>query len=134
MAIQDFDFTTKTVKDPRRNQVFAAVDNTNDLATLYEVLKEKRIPVAGKATDYKAALELIRKHKVGVLFIDCDFQGVEVEQMMDKLKINYPEVRIVLISGSPTKELVETANTRGALGLLIKPLKKDAILKIAKLI
>ena len=134
MSIQDFDFATKTVKNPKRNQVFAAIDNNSDLSTLCDVLREKRFHVVGKATDYVAALELVRKHKVGILFVDADFQGIEVASMMDKLKINYPEVRVVIISGSPTRELVEAATSRDAIGFLTKPLNKNAILKITKLL
>ena len=130
MAIQEFDLATKTIKNPKRKQVFVAVDRTVDVSYLLETIKEHRLPVMGYVNDLASALELIRKHKVGTLFLDCDLPGVDSPSLMDKLKINFPDVHIVALTGVPTRELVEQLNERGALGILLKPLRKDLIKKV----
>ena len=129
MAIQDFDLTTKTVKNPKRKKVFIAVDKTVDVSYLFDIIKEHRLPLMGNVHDISATLELIRKHKVGTLFIDCDMEGVDCPQLMDKLKINYPEVQVIALTGAPTRELVEQLNEKGAQGILLKPLRRDMIRK-----
>lgn len=131
MAIQDFDFKNKQVKNPKLKQIIVAVDNDADMGVLTNTLREKRIPVIGTAKEERAALELVRKHKVGVLFLDGDFKNIDIEAILQKMKINFPEFRVAIISGSPTRELVDAATTHGAIGFLTKPIKKEAVLKIA---
>lgn len=131
LAIQDFDLATKKVRNPKHRQIILAVDNDADMEVMLSTLREKKLPVIGYTKDAKSALELVRKHKMGVLFIDGDFKGFDLPAMMKKMKINYPEIRVVIISGSPTRELVEAANENGALGFVTKPLKKEAIIKVA---
>lgn len=132
MAVQDFDFKTKKVKNPKLRQSILAISDDKNMEELTQTMREKRLPVIGKTNNYRDAVELVRKHKVGVLFLDAELDGMELARFLQKTKTNYPDIRLVIVSGSPTKEHVDLVNEYHALGMLVKPISKPAVEKILK--
>lgn len=130
MAVQEFDFASGKVLDPKRKQAVVASESSDDGEALKDVLRQKGYQFLGQAQDIRAALELVRKHKLGVLFLDGDLPGVKLNEVVPSIKKAFPDFAIVVLSSAVTKELLSEVLRLGALGFLVKPVQADALEKV----
>lgn len=130
MAVQEFDFASGKVLDPKRKQAVVASESSDDVAALKDILRQKGYQFLGQAQDIRAALELVRKHKLGVLFLDGDLPGVKLNDVVPSIKKAFPDFAIVVLSSAVTKELLSEVLRLGALGFLVKPVQADALEKV----
>lgn len=129
MPVQDFDFSTGKVLDPKRFQAVVAVEDATDVAVLQKALLLKKYKFLGQVNDLRAALESVKEHKVGVLFLDADMAG-NVNELLPSLQKAYPCFNVVVISGNATKESLTQAMEKGAAGFLVKPVQSDSVVKV----
>ncbi len=130
MAVQEFDFSSGKVLDPKRKQAILALESDADAEVVKEALRKISYKVLGRETDIRAALELIRNNKVGVLLLDSDLPGINVRELLPSIKNAFPGFNIVVLSSSVTKELLSEVLRLGAMGLLVKPVQADALEKL----
>lgn len=130
MAVQEFDFASGKVLDPKRKQALLAVESDADVEVLKEALRQKGYQLMGQESDLRAALELVREHKLGVLFLDGDLPGVKLNELVPSIKKAFPDFSIVVLSSAVTKELLSEVLRLGALGFLVKPVQTDALEKV----
>ncbi len=130
MALQEFDFATGKVLDPKRKQAIIASTIDTDVAVLQEALTNKRFQFLGRRGDVREALELVRKHKVGVLFLDTDMEGVDIKTMLPSIKKAYTSFNVIVMTNQPTKEMLGEVLRSGAAGFLVKPVTAEAVTKI----
>ena len=132
MAAKDFSFTGGVSKSIEDRQAILAIDNEDDTEILVKILKPVGIRIIHKGTDGKQAIEMVRKHKTGLFFLDFDIEGLGSSEIYNKIKLNYPGMKIIVLARQLNKDQVTEANDSGVAGFLVKPLAIDAIKKILK--
>ncbi len=134
MAVQEFDFSSGKVLNSNRKQAILAIENDADVDVVKEVLRHKSYKDLGRETELRAVLEAVRKHKVGVLFLDAELSGINIKELLPSIKKGFAELNVVVMSRSVTKESLGETLRLGAVGFLVKPLQQDAVEKqMAKL-
>lgn len=83
--------------------------------------------VAGEAADGNRAYEVIADVRPHVVLTDIRMPFCTGIQLMERLKRERPEVRIVVLSGYDEFEYARSAIEAGAAGYLLKPIKKDKL-------
>ncbi len=127
MANAEYDFATGKVVDLDKRKAVILVGDSSEVEPLVTLLRKSRYRMLGLTSDSTAALELVRKHKVGVIFIDTDLSGVDVNEILTLLKRRFPNFNAILMSNHVSKEDILSVNGLGAVGYLTKPLQEDAI-------
>ena len=130
MAIQEFDFSTGKVLDPHRKQSIVLVGDDEDAEVVARGLRTKHYKLLDTTGDIRTALGLVQKHKVGVLFLDADIDGITATDILSKIKSAFPGFNVVLMTATATKELLAEAKTLGAAGFLLKPLTVEAVTNV----
>ena len=127
MPIQDFDFKTGKTVDPSLNQGLVVVADDEDVAMIKKVYREKHLPCSNRALNAHEALALVKKYKVGILFLDGSVDGINPKSVMEKIRINFPKIRIVEIESDEAKTLPQQ---QGVVGSLTKPLNYVEVSKL----
>ena len=84
-----------------------------------------------EATDGEAGLNLYRQEQVDLVVMDILMPGKEGIETIRELKEEFPEVKIIAISGSGIEYLF-MAKEFGASYTLLKPLHKDEFVAVVK--
>jgi len=136
MAAKDFSFTNqKQETDIKEKQAILAVDNEADTKILIDCLKPIRYRILGKTTNGNEAMEMARKHKTGLFFLDYDIATLGSMEALEKLRANNAKMKVIVLANKLDKDQVKDAKQRGVVGFLAKPLNDDAVKKvISKLI
>ncbi len=130
MAAQEFDFATGKVVNSGFRQVVVLSGCEPSCEFIEQYARGNRHKFLGKSADLRQILELVRKFKQGVLFLDADTDGVDVLPLVKVLAEKAPAFNVVLMSQAPTKELLSQGKSAGVSGFLVKPLNVDAIEKM----
>ena len=130
VAIQEFDFASGKVLDPRRRQGLLFLSNPEDERAVVDGLRQKSYKMAAQARDVRAALGMVKKHKIGVFFLDADADGVDALGLLANIRKVFPDVNVVLVSATATKEGVADMLQAGAAGFLLKPVAADAVASV----
>lgn len=127
---QEFDFATGKTVNPKRRQVIILLDDAAQADGLQQLLRQKSYPIMGKTGDVREALELVGKHKLGILFLDADIEGVDALGLLEKIRARFPEFNVIITSANATKELLTGAMAKGAAGFLVRPIGQEALQKV----
>jgi len=131
VAIQDFNFTSnKKTSNPTSKQAVLAMDSETDVASLSKVLKQQRYHVLANTVQLKEIIEVCRKHKNGIIFLDFDIEKLSSMENLSKIKINFPNFKVVLTANVMDKQQVLDAKKNGVAGFLAKPLTPESIEKL----
>ncbi len=124
---QEFDFATGKTVDPKRRQVIIMLDDNDASDVLQQQLRQKSYPIKGNTADLREGLALIGKHKLGVLFLDADLEGVDVVDLIGKIHKPFPDFKIIVVTANATKEMLTQVMEQGASGFLVKPIGQEAL-------
>ena len=127
MANAEYDFATGKTVDLDKRKAVILIDDSNEAEALIELLRKSRYRMLGLTSNSAAALELVRKHKAGVIFIDTDIPGIDVKEILTHLKRRFPEFNAIMLSRKVSKEDIVSVSNLGAVGYLTKPLQEEAI-------
>lgn len=130
MAIEDFSFSSKKTSDPAKKQALLALQNEQDVDCLSKVLKKHRYHVLGKSHKVTEIVELLRKNRNGIFFLDIDIENLGSMDFLSKIKINCPNFKVVIAATKMEKQEIEEAKNHGIVGFLAKPITTDAIEKL----
>ena len=130
MRTKEYDVSTGKIVDPEQWKAAFFIDSQEDEDLLVPILRDKRYRMLGVTNKESEALELLRKHKVGVLFVDDEIPGLDVEALLVEIQRRHKGFQVILIGGHITKEKLNTAVKLGAVGYLSKPLQKHAVEKM----
>jgi len=128
--IQGFDFSTGKAVDPKRRQVIILMDDATQADELQQLLRQKTYPILGNTRSAREALELVGKHKLGILFLDADIAGINALDLLAKIREKFPEFNVVITTANATKELLAESMAKGAAGFLVTPVGQEALLKV----
>jgi len=108
--------------------VLVVDDEASNLASLEKIFQREgmRVFIADGA---KAALELVRKHRVQVVLTDLMMPGTSGVELLRALKEVSPDTEVVLMTAYGTVETAVQAMRDGAYDFVEKPLKRMTIVK-----
>ena len=84
------------------------------------------------AHDGSAGLELLRRHRVGVLLSDLMMPGTSGMDLLRAAKTVAPETEVVLMTAYGTVETAVDAMKEGAYDFVTKPLKRAHVVRVIK--
>jgi len=127
MANAEYDFATGKVVDLDKRKAVILINDSNEAEPLIALLRKSRYRMLGMTSDSATALELVRKHKVGVIFIDSDIPGIDINEILVHLKRRFPGFNAIMVSSKVSREDIVSVSDLGAVGYLTKPLQEEAI-------
>ncbi|MDH5446298.1 MAG: response regulator [Gammaproteobacteria bacterium] len=127
MANKEYDFATGKIVDLDKRKAVILINDSSLADPLIELLRKSRYRMLGMTSKPDVALELVRKHKVGVIFIDADIPGINVHEILIHLQRRFPAFNPIMLSDQVSKADIVTVSNLGAVGFLTKPLQEESI-------
>ena len=109
------------------------VDDEADIRELIAGILQDEGHGARTARDSDDALAAVVARRPNLVFLDIWLQGSKLDglQLLDSLKLEHPELPVVMISGHGNIETAVSAIKRGAYDFIEKPFKADRLLLVA---
>lgn len=105
------------------------VDDNDLIRTLLRgILRAENCEIIGEARNGAAALEFIEKTKPDIVFLDVLMPEMDGLETLQNIKQFYPEIIVVMITGSPSKDNVQESIQGGASGFIIKPFNSAKVI------
>jgi DNA-binding NarL/FixJ family response regulator len=79
-----------------------------------------RISVVGRALDGRAAVEVVREERPDVVLMDIAMPVMDGIEATNAIRLESPETRVIVLTGSNTSEDVSRARAAGAAGYVTK--------------
>lgn len=109
-------------------KVLLVDDETLLLESLEIILTLNDIEVIGTAHDGNEALSILRKQECSLALVDLNMKGMGGIELIGRLKNDYPDIRILVLTTFYDDRNITAAISGGADGYLLKDSGKDAIL------
>src|SRR6201993_2920531 len=108
------------------------VDEEADIRELVAGILQDEGHGTRTAHDSDEALASVVARRPNLVFLDIWLQGSRLDglQLLDSLKLEHPELPVVMISGHGNIETAVTAIKRGAYDYIEKPFKADRLLLV----
>jgi two-component system response regulator HydG len=116
--------------DPAR-AILVVDDEPAIVESLEKIFRREGLSVL-TATDGSVGLELLRKHRVGVLLTDLMMPRTTGMDLLKAAKTVAPETEVVLMTAYGTVETAVDAMKEGAYDFVTKPLKRAHVVRIVK--
>ncbi len=116
--------------DPGR-VVLVVDDEPGIVESLDKIFKREGFTVL-TATNGDAGLELLRRHRVGVLLSDLMMPGTSGMDLLRAAKTVAPETEVVLMTAYGTVETAVDAMKEGAYDFVAKPLKRAHVVRVVR--
>ncbi|HTQ03144.1 MAG TPA: sigma-54 dependent transcriptional regulator [Polyangiaceae bacterium] len=108
--------------------VLVVDDEASNLASLQKIFEREQMRVL-VADGAKAALDLLRKHRVQVVLTDLMMPGTSGLELLKAVKELAPDAEVVMMTAYGTVETAVQAMREGAYDFVEKPLKRMTIVK-----
>jgi two-component system nitrogen regulation response regulator NtrX len=109
--------------------VLVVDDEKNIRETLKDVLEDEGYQVL-VAEDGKQAVDILKKDRIDVMLLDLWLPKIGGMEVLDRVKRQYGEVEIIIISGHGTIDAAVKATKIGAFDFIEKPLSLDRVLNV----
>ena len=108
--------------------------DVNDLirTLLRGILRAEDCEIIGEARNGTLALELIEKSKPDIVLLDVLMPEMDGLETLQNIKQQYPEIIVVMITGSPSKDNVKESIQGGASGFIVKPFNSAKVIETLK--
>jgi two-component system, NtrC family, response regulator HydG len=127
---EDDSGTSASAWDPTK-VVLVVDDEPAIVESLTKVFRREGLSVLS-ATDGATGLDLLRKHRVGVLITDLMMPRTTGMDLLKAAKTVAPETEVVLMTAYGTVETAVEAMKEGAYDFVTKPLKRAHVVRIIK--
>jgi two-component system response regulator HydG len=111
--------------------VLVVDDEASIVESLAKIFRREGLNVLA-ATDGNTALDLLRKHRVGVLLTDLMMPQTSGMDLLRAAKTIAPETEVVLMTAYGTVETAVDAMKEGAYDFVTKPLKRAHVVRIVR--
>ena len=106
------------------------VDDNDLIRTLLRgILRAEDCEIIGEARNGTLALDFIEKSKPDMVFLDVMMPEMDGLEALQSIKRLYPEIIVVMITGSPSKDNVQESIQGGASGFIIKPFNSAKVIE-----
>lgn len=85
-----------------------------------EILEPFNVTIIGEAEDGLQCLDLLKTKKPDILLLDLEMPIMDGNLAFEKIRIEYPEMKVIILSFHYDQLLIENYIDRGAKGYLIK--------------
>jgi len=109
--------------------VLVVDDEKNIRETLKDVLEDEGYEVL-VAEDGKQAVDILKKDRIDVMLLDLWLPKIGGMEVLDRVKRQYGEVEIIIISGHGTIDAAVKATKIGAFDFIEKPLSLERVLNV----
>ena len=108
--------------------VLVVDDDPIVVASCRRVLERERflVTVASNADD---ALRILEAGRFDLMLADIKMPGKDGLFLLERARIRWPDIRVLVISGYPTPETVSLSRTAGANAFLPKPFTPDELME-----
>jgi DNA-binding NarL/FixJ family response regulator len=89
---------------------------------------ERDFTVVAEADGGSAALVLWRQHRPDVTLLDVSLPGMDGIETLEKLRAEFPEARVLMLTSSEAAEDVKHALRAGALGYITKEVRRPELI------
>ncbi len=94
--------------------------------------EEIGVHVVGEAYDGAEALQIVNEQEVDVVLSDIRMEGMDGLQLAERLKDQFPNVRVIMLSGYEDFEYARQAIRLGVSDYLLKPVDIDELIEVVK--
>ena len=113
---------------------FLVVDDERDVEMLFRQKLRKEIRSGSIEIEFafsgNEALEFLRSHQppeIMYIFSDINMPGMTGLELLDKIKMEFPEIHVSMISAYGDDENYQRAISSGAKGFFTKPIDFDTL-------
>jgi len=97
------------------------------------IFSEAGLNVCGEAGDSATTRQLLKENLPNVVLLDIVLSGDDDGlDLLCFIKKEYPEIHVIMISGEPSSERVQTAISNGACGFIVKPFNAQNVMTAFK--
>ncbi len=111
----------------KKARVLVVDDDTLMREVLKALLRDEGFEVAGEARDGQSALSMLERSQPDLVCLDVNMPGMSGLDVLKHIRSNYPDIRVVMITGDSTMGTVREAVGYGAMGYIIKPFKAGRV-------
>jgi CheY-like chemotaxis protein len=109
------------------------IDDDPDIRELLKATLEGAGHQVSLATDGRRGIEQYRAEPADLVITDLYMPGQEGLETIEQLKVEFPDVRVIAISGKPTGgTMLSVAKRLGATAVLPKPFLPEELLKLVE--
>src|SRR6201988_2756323 len=110
------------------------VDDEADIRDLVSGILQDEGFITRSARDSDDALAHVASRRPNLVFLDIWLQGSKLDglQLLDSVKLQHPELPVVMISGHGNIETAVAAIKQGAYDFIEKPFKADRLVLVAE--
>lgn len=109
-------------------RVFLVDDEPLLLESLEIILKLNNIRIAGTASDGTEALSVLEHTSADMALVDLNMKGMGGIELIGRLKIHYPQMKILVLTTFYDDKNITEAIANGADGYILKDSGKEAII------
>jgi two-component system chemotaxis response regulator CheY len=118
------------MNDSGKYRILIAEDNPVVREVLRGVMRhDDRLRIVGEAANGQLALELVESLKPDLVCLDVLMPGLDGLSALKTIKEKYPDMRVILVTGQSTSEVVAEALKLGASGFVVKPFNANQLLR-----
>ena len=103
-------------------------DNEMTREVLRVTLRSDGYQVVGEAADGESGLEIVRRLKPDVVFLDVIMPRISGLDVLKQLKQALPKVVVLMVTGNSDRPTVQAALQNGASGFILKPFNTATVL------
>lgn len=106
----------------------------DDNAVVREVLRgmigrDDRLKLVGQAATGEGAIDLVKSLNPDLVCLDVMLPGVDGLEVLRAVREANPNIKVILVSGHSTSDVVESAMKAGASGFIVKPFNANKLLQ-----
>ncbi len=105
----------------KKASIVVVDDDRLTRSVLRLMLQENHYNVIGEAADGEKAIEVCLALKPDIAFIDIDMPKLNGHQATQQIRLENPQIKVVMISALATMANVQQALQGGASGFVVKP-------------
>ena len=109
------------------------VDDSGSIRLLLKgILESVGIKIIGVAANGRDGVEAVRKMHPALVCLDVDMPGMTGIEALPLVRAASPNTRVVMITGSASREIVQAAVSGGAKGYFLKPIRPAKVEEFIK--
>jgi two-component system chemotaxis response regulator CheY len=113
----------------RRARIVVIDDNPVIRDLLRGIMRhDDALSVIGEASNGEAAIDVVEKLRPDLVCLDVLMPGLDGMAVLRALRAVHPEMRVVLVTGRATSNVVSEALELGAAGFVVKPFNAARLL------
>ena len=85
------------------------------------------IKVIGEAANGNELFILLQQLKPAILLMDISLPKISGISITEKITLNYPEIKVIMLTGNENEEMIVDSFKAGALGFLPKDIEQEEL-------